>query len=52
MFPLFWMASTSLKTMEQAYAFPPIWIPHPIKWDNYVEIFTELPFFTFTINSV
>jgi multiple sugar transport system permease protein len=52
LFPLFWMASTSLKTMEQAYAFPPVWIPHPVMWDNYVKIFTELPFFTFTLNSV
>jgi multiple sugar transport system permease protein len=52
LFPLFWMASTSLKTMEQAYAFPPVWIPHPVMWDNYVKIFTELPFFIFTINSV
>jgi len=52
LFPLFWMASTSLKTMEQAYAFPPVWIPHPIMWDNYAKIFTELPFATFTLNSV
>jgi multiple sugar transport system permease protein len=52
LFPLFWMASTSLKTMEQAYAFPPVWIPHPVMWDNYVKIFTELPFFKWTINSI
>jgi multiple sugar transport system permease protein len=52
LFPLFWMASTSLKTMEQAYAFPPVWIPHPVIWQNYVKIFTELPFFTWTINSI
>src|SRR4051794_2994775 len=52
LFPLFWMASTSLRTMEQAYAFPPIWFPHPVMWDNYVKLFTELPFVTFTFNSV
>lgn len=52
LFPLFWMATTSLKTMEQAYAFPPRWIPQPIVWQNYVRLFTELPFFRFTINSV
>ena len=44
LFPLFWMASTSLKSMEQAYAFPPVWIPNPVQWDNYSKIFTELPF--------
>jgi multiple sugar transport system permease protein len=52
LFPLFWMASTSLKSMEQAYAFPPVWIPHPFQWDNYLKIFTELPFARFTLNSV
>ena len=52
LFPLFWMATTSLKSMEQAYAFPPVWFPHPVMWENYVRIFTELPFFTFTINSI
>ncbi|MGD0005319.1 MAG: carbohydrate ABC transporter permease [Anaerolineaceae bacterium] len=52
LFPLFWMASTSLKSMEQAYAFPPVWIPNPVQWDNYAKIFTELPFLTFTINSI
>jgi multiple sugar transport system permease protein len=52
LFPLFWMASTSLKSMEQAYAFPPVWIPNPVQWDNYAKIFTELPFLTFTFNSI
>ncbi|RPJ51617.1 MAG: carbohydrate ABC transporter permease [Chloroflexi bacterium] len=52
LFPLYWMGSTSLKTMEQAYAFPPVWIPNPIMWENYVRIFTELPFALFTLNSL
>ncbi len=52
LFPLFWMATTSLKTMEQAYVFPPKWIPSPIVWQNYVRLFTELPFLRFTWNSV
>jgi multiple sugar transport system permease protein len=52
LFPLFWMATTSLKTMEQAYAFPPKWIPRPVMWENYVRLFTELPFLRFTLNSV
>jgi ABC-type glycerol-3-phosphate transport system permease component len=52
LFPLFWMATTSLKTMEQAYAFPPRWIPSPVVWENYVRLFTELPFLSFSVNSV
>ncbi len=52
LFPLFWMGTTSLKTMEQAYAFPPKWLPSPVMWENYVRIFTELPFAQFTLNSI
>jgi multiple sugar transport system permease protein len=52
LFPLFWMATTSLKSMEQAYVFPPKWIPNPVMWENYVRIFTELPFALFALNSL
>jgi multiple sugar transport system permease protein len=54
LFPMIWMMLTSLKTMQQAYAFPPVWIPKPLIWDNYKSIFTqaELPFLTFTWNSL
>src|SRR5262249_23724386 len=34
--PLGWMVSTSLKIDAQVAAYPPIWIPHPIAWENYV----------------
>jgi multiple sugar transport system permease protein len=33
--PMLWMLSTSLKTASQVFAVPPIWIPHPLQWDNY-----------------
>ena len=33
--PLLWMISTSLKTIGQTTALPPVWIPHPVKWNNY-----------------
>jgi multiple sugar transport system permease protein len=52
LFPLFWMATTSLKTLQQAETFPPVWWPHPWMWKNYVDLFTTLPFGTFTQNSV
>jgi ABC-type glycerol-3-phosphate transport system permease component len=42
--PFVWMVSTSLKTPDQTFAFPPVWIPDPIKWDNYTEIFRRFPF--------
>lgn len=35
--PLVWMISTSLKTIGQTTALPPVWIPHPVIWKNYYD---------------
>lgn len=50
--PIFWMISTSLKPFEQTLIFPPRWIPDIIKWDNYSETFTYLPFWLYYRNSI
>jgi multiple sugar transport system permease protein len=49
--PFLWMLSTSLKNDQQAYIFPPIWIPHPVVWGNYLSVWQALPFDRFLINS-
>lgn len=49
--PFLWMLSTSLKSDQQAYVFPPIWIPDPIMWSNYRTTWEALPFDRFLINS-
>jgi ABC-type glycerol-3-phosphate transport system permease component len=41
--PLAWIISTSLKTQGQVFAYPPIWIPKPIMWSNYVEALDRAP---------
>lgn len=51
LFPLFWMLSTSLKTNEQVYTVPTVWIPNPIAWDNYPSALTRMPFLLFLRNS-
>jgi multiple sugar transport system permease protein len=38
--PFLWMVSTSLKTGDATMANPPQWIPSPVMWHNYVEVFT------------
>ena len=50
--PLFIMISTSLKSQEQLYAYPPVWFPtHPM-WSNYREALTAfLPFPIYFRNS-
>jgi ABC-type glycerol-3-phosphate transport system permease component len=50
--PLIWLLSTSLKDTSLVFTFPPQWIPNPIAWWNYVEIWTILPFATFLKNTV
>lgn len=49
--PFFWMISTSLKLANQVFSFPPIWIPKPIMWKNYVDICQMLPVGTFFKNT-
>lgn len=36
--PFIWMLSTSLKEAKFVYEIPPRWIPNPIDWNNYIEI--------------
>ena len=42
--PFLWMVSTSLKLESQIWLFPPQWIPNPVRWQNYIEAMTILPF--------
>lgn len=51
-FPFYWMVATSLKTEARVFAFPPEWIPSPPIGDNYLYIFTELPFALYVFNSL
>jgi multiple sugar transport system permease protein len=50
--PFLWMVSTSLKTDAQLYAYPPIWIPNPLKWANYSETVVYIPFFLYLKNTL
>ena len=50
--PFLWMLSTSLKTQYDAVRIPPVWIPDPPRWENYVKLFTEQPMFQFMLNTI
>ncbi len=41
--PLVWTVSTSLKSLQQIAIWPPQWIPRPVMWSNYVEVFRRVP---------
>jgi multiple sugar transport system permease protein len=50
--PFLWMLSTSLKNTEQTYTVPPIWIPIPMRFENYPEALVAQPFAQFFLNTI
>lgn len=47
------MVSCSLKTLPDVFKYPPEWIPHPIRWDNYRFVAAEtFSFFRYFLNTV
>lgn len=50
--PMFWMLSSSLKTLQEIYSFPPQWIPTNPQWSNYQEAWNTVPFGRFYLNSI
>ena len=51
-FVFLWMLSLSLKNELDNTAFPPVFIPHPPTFANFVKVFAENDFLTYTKNSV
>jgi multiple sugar transport system permease protein len=47
-----WMLSLSLKNELDNTAYPPVFIPDPPVWDNFVAVFERNDFLTYAINSV
>lgn len=50
--PMLWMISTSLKDTAQTYVVPPIWIPWPMRFQNYPEALIAQPFGLFFRNTI
>ena len=50
--PFYWMIRSSLMDMSQIFTMPPIWIPKPIKFSNYKEALTMLPFGRYFLNTL
>jgi multiple sugar transport system permease protein len=54
--PVFWMVSTSLKTLGTEFDLPIQWIPSDPRWENYAEAWssplTRSDFAKYTLNSV
>jgi sn-glycerol 3-phosphate transport system permease protein len=50
--PLYWVATGALKTNQEIYTFPPVWIPRQPQWGNFVEAWQAVPFGRFFVNSI
>jgi multiple sugar transport system permease protein len=50
--PLIWMISSSLKPTYAVLAVPPTLLPNPVKWSNYPEALSIVPFGRFMLNSL
>ena len=50
--PFVWMLSTSLKHPSEIFTFPPQWLPKQLRWQNYSDAWTALPFNLFYRNSI
>jgi len=49
--PLIWMVATSLKEQGQVFQVPPVWIPDPVRWDNYQEATRRAPLWLWLRNT-
>lgn len=50
--PFAWLISGSLKEPGQIFVLPPVWIPNPVRFDNYPRALTILPFHLFFRNTM
>lgn len=51
-FPLFWAFTSALKDDPQIYTVPPIWIPDPAYWNNFIDGWTRYDFNRAAFNSI
>ena len=50
--PYLWLLSTSLKLRTEVFTPRPEWIPWPINFGNYAEVFDRAPFGVFLVNTI
>lgn len=50
--PFIWMVSTSLKSLNEVFVFPPTLFGESLRWNNYLQISERFPFSIFFLNSL
>ena len=49
--PFIWTVISSLKQPSEITTYPPIFIPSMLRFENYAQAWTKVPFLTFYLNS-
>ena len=49
--PFYWAIASSLKVEGQLFVIPPVWIPHPVEFNNYPDALNALPFPRYYMNT-
>ncbi len=52
LFPFFVMISTALKNVDEVYTSPPHWIPHQLRFQNFIDIWDKYPLVQYFTNSL
>lgn len=50
--PFYWMFRSSLMDQGQIFEMPPVWLPNPIRMENFKEALTIMPFNKFFLNTI
>ena len=51
-FPFYWMFISALKDDPQVYTIPPVLVPNPAYWNNFIDAWTHNNFTQYAFNSV
>lgn len=50
--PFYWLVSTALKADTQVLAMPPVWVPRPVRWDNFPRALEYVPYVQYALNTL
>lgn len=50
--PFYWMVSTALKDSDHVFINPPQWLPDPVIWSNFSDVFARMDIFKYVKNTM
>ncbi len=50
--PFVWSLSSSFKNNNEIFSYPITWVPNPFRWSNYQEVWSEINFLRYVLNTL